>query len=161
MEEASSDLLLVDVNVLLAIALPNHQFHNAAVAVLSSRARWATCALTQLGFVRLSSNPAVVTTPKRPQEAARLLARLVGDPLHVYLDVLPAPASEEWRDVFAALLGHRQVTDAYLLGLAAANHAIFVTLDRRLESMAGGKARVSVLTDIPQREDDTDNRQEH
>jgi predicted nucleic acid-binding protein len=70
---------------------------------------------------------------------------LVNDSLHVYLDVLPAPASEEWRDVFAALLGHRQVMDAYLLRLAAANHGVLVTFDRRLESIARGKARVTVL----------------
>jgi len=32
MRKVSSDLLLLDVNVLLAIAWPNHQFHLAAVS---------------------------------------------------------------------------------------------------------------------------------
>jgi hypothetical protein len=73
--------------------------------------------LTQLGFIRLSSNPAVVTTAKSPQEAAALLARPVADSLHTYLESLPAPASENCRDAFAGLLGHQQVTDAYLLRL--------------------------------------------
>jgi uncharacterized protein len=77
MKKTSSDLLLLDVNVLLAIAWPNHQFHEAATALLSSRNRWATCALTQLGFIRLSSNPAAVATGRSPREAAGLLARLV------------------------------------------------------------------------------------
>ncbi|HZT29574.1 MAG TPA: hypothetical protein VFA33_06825 [Bryobacteraceae bacterium] len=45
MKKASPDLLL-DVNVLLAIAWPNHQFHLTAIAALSSQNRWATCALT-------------------------------------------------------------------------------------------------------------------
>ena len=145
MKKASSDLLLLDVNVLLAMAWPNHQFHVAAIEALSSRNRWATCALTQLGFIRLSSNPAAIATAKSPQEAAALLARLVADSLHIYLDSLPAPASEGWRDAFAMLLGHQQVTDAYLLKLAAANNAVIVTFDRRLESLAGGQPRVTVL----------------
>jgi predicted nucleic acid-binding protein len=100
MKKASSDLLLLDVNVLLAIAWPNHQFHAAAIAALSSQNRWATCALTQLGFIRLSSNPAAIPTAKTPQEATGLLARLVADSLHTYLDSLPAPVSEDCRDAF-------------------------------------------------------------
>ena len=123
MKRASSNLLLLDVNVLLAIAWPNHQFHAAAIAALSGRKRWATCALTQLGFIRLSSNPAAVATAKSPQEAASLLARLVADSAHLYLNSLPAPAAEDWRDVFGKVLGHQQVTDAYLVRLAAANNA--------------------------------------
>jgi hypothetical protein len=145
MKKVSSDLLLLDVNVLLAIAWPNHQFHAAAIAVLSSRNRWATSALTQLGFIRLSSNPAAIPTARSPREAAGLLARLVADSLHVYLDALPAPASKDWRDAFAALLGHRQVTDAYLLRLAATKNAVLVTFDHRLESAAAGKSKVTVL----------------
>src|SRR5262249_7136524 len=102
MKKASSDFLLLDVNVLLALAWPTHQFHATAPAALSSRNRWATCALTQLGFIRLSSNPAAVATAKSPREAAGLLARLVADSLHVYLDTLPAPASADWCDAFGA-----------------------------------------------------------
>jgi toxin-antitoxin system PIN domain toxin len=145
MKKASSDLLLLDVNVLLAIAWPNHQFHASAIAALSSRSRWATCALTQLGFIRLSSNPAAIPTAKSPEEATSLLACLVSDSLHLYLDSLPAPASEDWRDLFGGLLGHRQVTDAYLLRLAAVNDAVLVTFDRKLEIAAGDKLKVRVL----------------
>ena len=145
MKKASSDLLLLDVNVLLAIAWPNHQFHAAAIAALSGRNRWATCALTQLGFIRLSSNPAAVGAIKRPQEAAGILAAMVADSLHVYLGSLPSPASEDCRDAFAKLLGHQQVTDAYLLRLAAASKAVLVTFDRRLESLAEGQSRVIIL----------------
>lgn len=146
MKRASTDLLLLDVNVLLGIAWPNHQFHAAAIAALSSRNRWATCALTQLGFIRLSSNRAAVATAKSAKEAAGLLARLVADSLHVYLASLPAPASGGWRDAFDEVFGHHQVTDAYLLRLATTNNAVLVTFDRRLESLAAGKARVRVLT---------------
>ncbi|QOY88315.1 TA system VapC family ribonuclease toxin [Paludibaculum fermentans] len=145
MKTASSQLLLLDVNVLLAIAWPNHQFHSAAIAALSRRNRWATCALPQLGSVRLSSNPAVVGPAKSPQQAVALLADLVGDPLHVYLDSLPAPTSGEWRSAFAGLFRHQQVTDAYLLQVAATHHAALLTFDRKLESLANSTARVVVL----------------
>jgi predicted nucleic acid-binding protein len=70
---------------------------------------------------------------------------MVADSMHTYLDSLPPPTSEGWRNVFAELLGHQQVTDAYLLRLAAANNAVLVTFDRRLEGLAGGESRVIVL----------------
>lgn len=145
MKKASSELLLPDVNVLLAIAWPNHQFHAAATAALSGGNRWATCVLTQLGFIRLSSNPAVVATARTPGEATRLLAGMTADSLHVYLDSLPAPVSHNRRDAFGEILGHRQVTDAYLLRLAAENKAVLVTFDRRLESIRGSQPKVRVL----------------
>ena len=87
----------------------------------------------------------MVAPAKSPPEAAGLLARLVADSLHIYLDSLPAPASEDWRDAFARLLGHQQVTDAYLLRLARAHNAVLVTFDRRLENIAGGRPRVITL----------------
>jgi hypothetical protein len=49
---------------------------------------------------------------------------------------LPAPTTEYWLDIFGTLLGHQQVTDAYLLRLAGAHNARFVTFDRRLPSVA-------------------------
>jgi predicted nucleic acid-binding protein len=61
------------------------------------------------------------------------------------LDSLPPPSSDGWRDAFAEVLGHRQVTDAYLLKLAAANHAVLVTFDRRLENIARGRSAVKLI----------------
>jgi toxin-antitoxin system PIN domain toxin len=124
--------LLLDVNALLALAWPNHQFHAAVLARLERRPapRWATCALTQLGFVRLSSNPKIVEVRKTPAESVALLTELISDKQHTYLEALPAlPLTAS---VFRHLLGHQQVTDAYLLAVAAANGATLLTLDRRL-----------------------------
>lgn len=145
MKKDSSELLLLDVNVLVAIAWPNHQFHSKAIAALSHQNRWATCAITQLGFIRLSSNPTVVGTARSPQQAAELLAGLTADSQHVYVDSLPAPASDQWSGTFASLFGHQQVTDAYLIGLAAAHNAVLLTFDRRLESIANGRVRIAIL----------------
>jgi toxin-antitoxin system PIN domain toxin len=147
MKKESSSLLLLDVNVLLALAWPNHQFHVAALRALQSRrSRWATCALTQLGFIRLSSNPAAIPTAKGPGEAAALLEAMVADPLHVYLESLPCPVAKGCREAFARILGSRQVTDAYLLTLARRNRAIFVTFDTKLEGLADPETRIRVLT---------------
>jgi toxin-antitoxin system PIN domain toxin len=147
MKTESSSLLLLDVNVLLALAWPNHQFHAAALRELQvRRGRWATCALTQLGFIRLSSNPAAIPTAKGPAEAAALLEAMVADPLHVYLESLPSPVAKDCRGAFGGILGSRQVTDAYLLVLARRNRAIFVTFDTKLEGLADPETRIRVLT---------------
>ena len=137
--------LLLDVNALMALAWPNHQFHTTVVARLEQQPapRWATCALTQLGFVRLSSNPAVVEVRKTPAEAVGLLAELTRDQQHVYLRALPALA--DTASMFRGLLGHQQVTDAYLLGVAEASGSTLLTLDRRLVTPATSHAPVEVL----------------
>jgi toxin-antitoxin system PIN domain toxin len=137
--------LLLDVNALLALAWPNHQFHNAVLARLERRSapRWATCALTQLGFVRLSSNPNIVEVRKTPAEAIDLLADLTRDQQHVYLETLPA--LPHIASAFRHLLGHQQVTDAYLIGVAEANGATLLTLDRRVVPPGTTRAHVEVI----------------
>jgi toxin-antitoxin system PIN domain toxin len=137
--------LLLDVNALLALAWPNHQFHAAITARLEERPtpRWATCALTQLGFVRLSSNPTIVEVRKTPAEAVALLAELTRDQKHVYLETLPAPAHAA--SSFRHILGHQQVTDAYLLAVAGANGATLLTLDRRIVPPSGLGASIEVI----------------
>jgi len=144
---ASSDVrpLLLDVNALLALAWPNHQFHRAILTRLEQQPvqRWATCAVTQLGFVRLSSNPKIVEVRKTPSEVVALLADLVRDEQHVYLDTLPA--LPRIANAFRQLLGHQQVTDAYLLGVAEANNAILLTLDRRVVPRGRAHAHVEVI----------------
>ena len=68
MASSETQPLLLDVNALLALAWPKHQFHDAILERLERRPapRWATCALTQLGFVRLSSNPTIVERRDAP-----------------------------------------------------------------------------------------------
>jgi uncharacterized protein len=144
MKKGSSNILLLDVNVLIGLAWPNHQFHSVAVRTLAaSTDRWATCALTQLGFIRLSSNPAVSPAAKSPSESAALLAAMTGDALHVYLESLPSPV--DTRREFEKILGHKQVTDAYLLALARHYKATFVTFDTKLKVLARQETRIQIL----------------
>jgi uncharacterized protein len=138
--------MLLDVNVLVALAWPNHQFHRVAQRRLErAREPWATCALTQLGFIRLSSNPAVVGISKTPLDAAVLLAQFLRDRQHVYLESLPAPAVSPCLDGFGRILGSKQVTDWYLLSLAEQRGAKFVTFDSRLANLASSTDRIEIL----------------
>ena len=103
----------------------------------------ATCALTQLGFVRLSSNPSVVGRRKTPADSVATLAALTQDGQHRYLELLPSLPSV--RDRFHRLMGHNQVTDAYLLALAATNGAVLLTLDRRIVPPGSVREHIEVL----------------
>jgi toxin-antitoxin system PIN domain toxin len=146
MKKVTSDLLRPDVNVLVAMAWPNHQFHQAAVHQLeSSQNRWATCALMQLGFIRLSANRAVVGSRKSPAEAAALLSLMVEDARHVFLEALPSPIAQDFGAALHGLLGHQQVTDAYLLALAGRYEATFLTFDARMKHLTAPCATLEIL----------------
>lgn len=143
--ENSERPLLLDTNALVALAWPNHQFHGVVVARLEREpvTPWATSALTQLGFVRLSSNPAVVGRRKTPAESAAMLTALAQDGQHRYLELLPSLPSVPHH--FHRLIGHNQVTDAYLLALAATHGAVLLTLDRRMAPPEGMGEFIEVL----------------
>lgn len=134
---------LLDVNVLLALAWPNHQHHAAAHKWFFRDAHhgWASCALTQLGFVRLSSNPAYTPAAVSPAEAATLLRSLVAHAHHHYWAELPGVAPEH----FSRASGHQQVVDAYLVHLAQHHRGRVVTFDAQLGGHASTKPLVTVL----------------
>ena len=122
---------LLDTNVLLALAWPSHEFHEAAHSWWThSMKRWATCALTELAFIRLSSNPAFTRDAVTPYEAATLLERLVALAQHEYWTDLPRLRREDFRD----LRGHKQLTDFYLAKLAAVREAKLATFDSRIHA---------------------------
>jgi uncharacterized protein len=124
--------LLLDVNALLALGWSNHPFH-AAVRDRLQRAPcpWATCAMVQLGFLRLSMNPAAMAPNSAATgvQAHALLARLVADSEHVYVDFAPAPAQAT---SFAAALGHNQINDLHLIAIANANNCLLLSADKGL-----------------------------
>ena len=138
---------LLDVNVLIALLDAAHLHHRAATDWLAANARvgWASCPLTQNGCLRILSLPAY---PNRQPAAvvAQRLGQAVADASHAF-----------WPDSFSLLevgrlcwdrvLGSRQVTDAYLLALAAANGGRLVTFDRGISVDAvPGAAKKNLLT---------------
>jgi hypothetical protein len=101
-------------------------------------ASWATCSLTQIGFVRILSNPAFSRDALSPIEATALLASNLRHRGHQYWnDSLQLPAAV--RGLEARLQGHRQVTDAYLLALAHRNKGFLATFDRGAGLLAGDR----------------------
>ncbi len=110
---------LLDINVLVALAWPNHIHHVRAHAWFASArpSGWATCPLTQSGFVRVSANSAAIPDARSPREATALLRRIVELPGHVFWTDDTA-AVEDVNQTFARVVGYRQITDAHLLSLA-------------------------------------------
>lgn len=136
---SASTVWLLDANLLIALTHSAHVHHAEAHAWFGARAkrRWATCALTQLAFVRLTSNPKVVGSEITPAEAMQALESMAAQPTHEYWPDAPEPQTLATLQS-AALVGHRQVTDAYLLGLAVLREQRLATLDRGLVSFAHG-----------------------
>jgi toxin-antitoxin system PIN domain toxin len=128
---------LLDANLLIALTHAAHVHHREAHAWFADRSDrcFATCALTQLAFVRLSCNPRVVGAEISPAQAMQALTELAAHSGHTYWADGPEPLGLTTLNS-AALVGHRQVTDAYLLGLAAQQDQILATLDRGLVSYA-------------------------
>jgi uncharacterized protein len=128
---------LLDVNVLMALAWPNHVHHAVAHRWFSRHARhgWATCPLTQLALVRLSSNPKIVDQAVSPMEALNLLGSMVELPGHEFWpDDLHLQRSIQEHAL--VLGGHRQCTDAYLLALALHHNGRLATLDKGIFALA-------------------------
>ncbi|HJL40661.1 MAG TPA: PIN domain-containing protein [Myxococcales bacterium LLY-WYZ-16_1] len=123
--------MLIDINVLLALAWPNHQFHAASRTWFSGQRGepWSTCAVTQLGFIRISSNPAFTDQAVTPAEAARLLGLMTEQKEHAFLE---SPAQPWRRGVWSSVGGHRQVTDAHLVAVAREHGTMLATFDLRL-----------------------------
>ena len=124
---------LLDVNLLIALAWPNHTQHAAAHRWFAQNQAhgWGTCMVTQLGFVRISSHPALphhVST----QAALQKLRQITAMPTHKYW---PEPdggyANETFTQTTATTLTHKLVTDGYLATVAALHGGKLATFDRQ------------------------------
>ena len=127
---------LLDVNVLIALAWPLHVHHVISHAWFESvgQQSWATCPLTQLAFVRISSNAKIISTAVSPRAAVQALSDMVALAGHVFW-----PDDLQVNDLASftsnALVGHRQVTDAYLIELAKRHKGKVATLDAGLADL--------------------------
>lgn len=129
---------LLDINILTALLWPAHEHHNVAHAWFVDRAEapWATCSLTQLGFVRIVSNPAFSRDALSSVEAVALLAENLAHPSHEFwTDGLQVPGAVKGME--ARLQGYKQLTDAYLLAVAHRRKGVLATFDRGLRTLAG------------------------
>ena len=137
---------LLDVNLLIALAWPSHIHHAPAHQWFDRHGctAWATCPLTQLAFVRISANRKILPDAVSPREAVAVLQRIAAEPGHRFWsdDIAPVDAPG-FRSV--ALVGHRQVTDAYLLALAEHHHGRLATFDRGVVDLLPGSRHGSLI----------------
>ncbi len=123
---------LFDTNVLIAILDPDHLHHEIVQGWLtrSGIKKWATCPITQNGYVRIVSQ-SKYDNPITAVAAIALLTTATASRDHQF-----------WSDglsitdgsVFSpeAIRKSEQVTDTYLLALAKLHNGILATMDRRL-----------------------------
>lgn len=127
---------LLDINVLLALLDADHADHRRARDWLGAEIDrgWASCAITENGFVRIVSNPRY-PSPMPVAEAAARLEEATRSERHSFwpcdLSLLDRRLVERSR-----VHGPRQVTDVYLLALAVHHGGRFVTFDGRVPLQA-------------------------
>jgi uncharacterized protein len=122
---------LLDINLLLALSDPQHVHHEVAHRWFAEtgHAAWATCPITENGFVRVASNPAYPNRPGSTPAVVGILGELCRSEGHRF-----------WSDDISlcdlleahALLTHTQITDAYLLGLASHHGGRLATFDQNI-----------------------------
>jgi len=130
---------LLDVNALVALAWDAHVHHAAirswfAGSAAAGAGGWATCPVTESGFVRVSSNPRILGGAISVEQARTVLRAMRRHPAHRFLidDVSLADPD------IGPLAGHRQVTDAHLVALARRHATRLVTFDSGAARLAHG-----------------------
>lgn len=123
MAERTKGGCLLDGNVLVALVVAEHVHHAAARTWFRRTGRFATCPTVQGTLLRL-----LLRQGTSVSEARKALSILTGHARH-----------EQWFDDLTYLevdlsrvVGHGQMTDAYLAGLARAHRGRLATLDQGL-----------------------------
>ena len=89
---------------------------------------------TQLAFVRISSNAKIIANAVSPRAAMQALSQMTSLPGHQFWpDDLPLSGLASFSS--AALVGYRQVADAYLREIARRRHGVLATLDGRIAEL--------------------------
>ncbi len=136
-------VFLLDINLLVALFDSRHANHEAAHRWFgeSGKTSWATCPITENGLVLVMSNPSYPTVSATPLEVLDRLQTLCLQSGHDFWpdDVsLLSALSEAMRE---SLQAHQQVTDYYLVCLAAAHRGKLATFDGSLARSVGPAAR--------------------
>ena len=134
---------LLDTNALMALAWENHERHAAVTRWLRGVKTFATCPITQGGFVRISSNPALGYA-NNPAQAFRSLDSIISDERHSFWsDDISFGGAEVRRELIGS---HTQVTDKYLAALAFRHKGSLATFDEGLaKAFADESSLVSLI----------------
>lgn len=116
--------VLLDANVLIALLVSDHVHHSSVETwFLGVTDGFATCPITQGSLIRL-----LVREGQTADAARSLLRGLAADERHEFW-----PDDVTYADVpTAGIIGHRQVTDAYLAQLARSRASRLATFDQAL-----------------------------
>ncbi len=131
-----SRLRLLDINVLVPLMWPAHSRYDTAQKWFTAARLdgWVTCPITELGCVRILAMPAVSQRALTVQSAGALLAQSLTDDFHQFwADDLPL-SDHAIQASLPHLQGPGQLTDRYLLALAAAHDGTLATFDRALSA---------------------------
>jgi predicted nucleic acid-binding protein len=124
-----------------------HVHHESAHGWFGETGRqgWATCPLTENGFIRIASHP---NYPNRPGDVTAVLA--------IFRGLCEAPGHRFWSEDVSilqilepdAIITHAQITDVYLLGLAVHKRGKLATLDQRIAvgAVRGGREALELIT---------------
>lgn len=130
----TSKTYLPDVNVWLNLAYEGH-VHNAAAAQWMKSVETglvAFCRPTQMGLLRLLTNPKVMTDETlNKNQAWEVYDRIREDPRIIFLNE-PGDVEENWRFITQSSSAPKDWTDAYLLAFAKTRALTFVTFDQAL-----------------------------
>jgi uncharacterized protein len=139
---------LLDVNVLVALALPSHEFHQAAHSWFNREPGrlWATCPLTQGGFLRIASR-LMGGSREGVRNAFAALEKDCQNPAHEFW-----PVETDLRDLSDSqrvrLVGPNEVTDMQLILLAHRQRGQLATFDGGLKQLALGTKYAASVTVI-------------
>ena len=137
---------LPDVNVLFALVWPRHEFYIAAQAWFANPGRraWASNSLTQVGVLRLLTNPALTQGAVSAVNALALLTEVTSQSGHEFWP-LRQDAVSALKPLAARLQGHRQWPDALLLAHVIERRGVLVTFDSGVRELASGELKGHVL----------------
>jgi uncharacterized protein len=129
--------VLLDSNVLIALLVADHVHHEAAEAWYTGTTEViATCPITQGTLVRL-----LVREGQSAQAATAVVSALMAQPRHEFW---PADAAFDAVSL-NGVIGHRQVTDAYLAHLARVRGGRLATFDHGLAKLHADIADVVAI----------------
>jgi uncharacterized protein len=124
-------IALLDVNLLVALFVPDHVHHEIAHDWFADHraAGWATCAVTENGFVRVLAQAGSGAGINRPVDLVQGLKHFCKSGHHVFWSDSVSLQDERLFNP-SLIRGHRQITDVYLLGLAKKMGGCLATFDR-------------------------------
>jgi toxin-antitoxin system PIN domain toxin len=146
-----SQVALLDVNLLVALFDPDHIHHEVAHDWFEDNRAggWATCPVTENGFVRVLTNPAYGSAVTRPLDLLVRLRQFCSSGNHAFWADSISIREPGLFDA-AMIRGHRQLTDVYLLGLAVQMGGRLATFDRTIPlGSVAGATRTSLAVISP------------